>query len=869
MQGPLLITKLHVPPLRPDLVRRNHLTQQLDDSQRRKQHLILVSAPAGFGKTTLIIDWLANKDASQIGWLSLDEQDNDPGHFLNLLVAALQQHHGAIGQVVQQALQLPQPPPLMNLMTALLNDMASCDHEMILVFDDLHLITHETIHQMLEFMIDHLPQTVTVVIVTREDPPLPLARWRVRHQLMEIREHDLRFTADETAAFFQNTIKLMLSDESLDILITQTEGWAAGLQLAGLALQGGHVDPATFLTAFSGSDRYVADYLMAEVLQHLPADLQDFLKQTALLNRLTAPLCDAMTGRSDSQAVLEQLEASNLFLVALDHQRAWYRYYRLFAEFLRGRLSAAEQRELHLKALNWYESNGYLDQAFQHALAAAAYDHAERLILQTAETLLHSGGIHTLANHLAALPEERLHARADLAIYSGLTSIFTGRLATAEAYAQAAAERLPAAPDFAGRFALLQAFIALARRDDPAVITFAAEALQSLHQTNWRVMALWLLAEAHERTGNISAAIEALTEARQIGYAQPTLMFSILIDAFLAKTLNEYGQLQEAITLGEEALARYVGPTGEPPPIAALIFSRMALLMLEVNRLDEAQYYHAQFEALASLLYMDELDHLSQGILARLLAASGDDDAALEILRKLRRDPARDALSDRGWLTADEMSLQLQQGNIAYVQQWAEQTNWSPNDPLQYLELEEYLVYVHYLVLANYTDEAETWLARLHEFTDMHGLNRQHIEVCIMQALAATRAGDARHYMTLALEAAASQGYIRVFLNYGDPALDLLSRLREHAPTFVDAVLNAARTFSSKIPAQPLIDPLSEREIEVLSLVAAGLANAEIADRLFISLGTVKRHINHIYNKLDVRNRTQAIIKAREIDLVD
>ena len=873
MESPLLVTKFQIAPLRPDLVLRSRLIEQLNDSKRRRQRLVLVSAPAGFGKTTLINEWISHHNAEQVVWLSLDEQDDDAGHFLSLLIAALQQIDENIGLAVQQALYLPQPPSIASLMTALVNDMTALVSEILLVFDDLHLIADERIHESIGFLIDHLPTTVMTIIITREDPPLPLARLRVRHQLLELREHDLRFTPEETEAFFQNTIRLGLSAESIQQLSTQTEGWVAGIQLAALALQSANINAETFLAAFSGSDRYVADYLMSEVLSHLPAELQEFLVQTSILDRLSAPLCDALTGRSDSQVVLAQLEASNLFLIPLDHHREWYRYYRLFGEFMRGRLDASEQHDLNVKALRWHERNNYPDQALQHALAAAEYEDAERLFLKTAEAMLHSGGISTLANRLDSLPDGYLRTSTPLSVYKGLLSVITGDLETAEEYAlviQQQAQLKQVHHETAGQFALLQAFIALARRDDHAGIAFVTEALKTLSQTTWRLMALWLVAEAHERTGNIRAAITALTEAQQIGFSRPIQMFTVIIDAFLASAFNEQGQLPVAIAICERALTRYVTHTGEPLTVAALVYARLALLMLEANRVEDAQRFYAQFQQLALPLFGDGLNSLLQGIHARILAASGETDLALGVLRSLNQSPDQAALSDSGWLVADEMNLRLRIGDVTPVRQWADQRSWKLANPVRYLGFEEQLAYVHYLVLADELDEAELWLERLQEFTAANALRRKQLAVSILRALAAARADDpkqTRRWLTLALETAAPQGYVGVFLEYGEPVLELLPRVRETFPAFVDAILNAARRHKP-IPSQALVDPLSDREIEVLRLVAAGLSNGEIAERLFITLGTVKRHINHIYGKLDVRTRTQALVKARELTLL-
>jgi LuxR family maltose regulon positive regulatory protein len=829
---------------------------------------VLVSAPAGFGKTTLITDWLARTENDQVVWLSLDEYDNDLAHFLNLLITALQQVDDRIGQVVLQTLNLPQPFQILDLVTVLINDIAACIDELTLIFDDLHLLTAPAVHEVLALLLEHLPQTVRVVVITREDPPLPLARLRTRHQLLEIREGDLRFTLTETTAFFQNTISLDLSAEALQILSTQTEGWVAGIQLAALALQDGRIDPDTFLATFSGSDRFVADYLLNEVLAQLPPKTQKFLKQTSILDRLSAPLCEAMTGQSDSQAVLEQLEAENLFLIPLDHQRQWFRYYRLFGEFLRGRLTLDERRKLHTSALLWFDANGYLRQALHHALQAGDYDTAERLILQTADEVMVSGSMTTLVHWLDALPPDRLQASIPLVVYRGLVAILTGQIATAQCYSQLALQKLEngvISAETQGQLALLQAFLALAQRDDTVGIAFANAALQSLENPASRIMTLWLIAEAHERMGNIRASIPILTEAQQIARTQPPRIFGVSIDAFLASALNEYGQLQEAIALCQAATAYYVGAGGGALPFAALVYGRLAMLLFEANRLEEAAQSFTKFEQLTARFVTKELGGLRQGMRARLLAATGKSGQALAIWQTLRNQPAQEVLSDRSWLLADEMNLRLCLGHLSGVRHWVEQGNWALDD-LSYLRFEEYLAYAHYLVLTDSITEASQLLTHLQGYAEANALHRKHMAVLILQAIAAERRGKvkcARERIIQAVEAAAPQGYVRVFLDYGEPMSRLLQRIRDVHSTFVDVILNAVQK-----PKAPLVDPLTERELEVLRLAADGLTNSEIADRLVIALGTVKQHINHIYSKLDVRTRTQAIIKGRELNLL-
>lgn len=872
MDSPLLVTKLYVPLPRANLVVRTRLIERLEMALEDRQRLMLIAAPAGFGKTTLVTGWIASRENRlPVAWLSLDEQDNDAVLFLHLLIAALQRVEPRIGVTVQHALYLPQPPPLSDLIVSLINDISTLQTRLLLIFDDLHLVTDASVHRVIEQLVERLPPAVLTLIMTREAPPLPLARMRARGQVLEIGQRDLRFTDDETTRFFQDTVQLDLPKPALVTLNARTEGWAAGIQMAALALLNGEGSPDGFLTKFSGRHRFVTDYLAEEVIRQQPQDIQLFLMQTAVLNRLSAPLCDALTGRTDSDAILNQLEASNLFLIALDDQREWFRYHRLFAEFLRSRASAHDLLSGHRAALTWFEFGGYPDQALHHALAADDFDSAERLILASAETLFHSGSITTLQHRIDALPAERVHASVSLAVYAGLTAALTGQLAKAAAYADSATDPVTVSQVervLLGQLSLLNTLIALAQRDDVTAIVHAREALEGLPESPWRLMALWLVAEAQERCGDISAAIGALAEAHHWAKQRSPQLIGVMIAAFLAAALHENGQSDAAAAVCEEAIARYVDDAGQPLPISALVHARLALLMLEQHRLEQAQQAHERAEALTKFLFMSELNDFIQGIGARILAARGDRTAALALLKAIVDTPEENRIADRSWLTADWVHLNLDATNLASIRAWAER--YPADAEPQYLLLEEQLAYTRWLIVTGNLDSAKTWLEKLHAYTLQSEMARRQVDCCVLLALASLRARDmaqARHWLKNGLAIAAPHYWVRALLLDDADLLALLASMRADQTDFIDAVLNAARNRGITTQSDDA-DALSERELEVLRLVGAGLSNAEIAERLFITLATVKRHINHIYSKLDVRTRTQALIRARERDLL-
>jgi LuxR family maltose regulon positive regulatory protein len=566
MSTPLLTTTLYIPPARPNLVPRPRLLRRLDEGLRLGHRLTLVSAPAGFGKTTLVTEWVCSL-SREVAWLSVDEEDNDPKRLFTYLIAALRQIGGEIGHAARSLLNAPQQPPAESIVTLLLNDLLAGSEEFILVLDDYHFIKARQVHDALAFLLDHQPPAMHLVLVTRHDPPLPLALLRARGQISEIRERDLRFTPEEASAFLRQTMGLSLTSEAVKALEARTEGWITGLQLAALALQEdpGSADAESFVAGFTGDDRYVMDYLIAEVLQRQPPAMREFLRQTAILDRLSASLCNAvvkikdwnleggkqpiaglrsLVSRPQSQAFLEYLDQANLFIVPLDNRRQWYRYHRLFAEFLRTTLDPEVEKSLHRRAARWYEDEGLLSRAIQHALAYASisedWNDAERLIRLAAEETVQKGGLLTLGNWLDALPEASVRAGGALAIYRAWVMALNGELSRAAEYTQAAEkclDRSKASAAERGKLLTLRSFIAVfGPQDYEAALDLAAGALQLLEedQVYWRVMALWAMAESQERTRNVTEAIATLREARRTGRLLAGQLFFAPAELFLA-----------------------------------------------------------------------------------------------------------------------------------------------------------------------------------------------------------------------------------------------------------------------------------------------------------------------------------------------
>ncbi len=528
MSPPILATKLYIPPPRPQVVHRLRLIERLDEGLYRK--LTLVSAPAGFGKTTLVSAWVADREWPA-AWLSLDAGDNDPARFLMYFVAALQTIAPTIGVGVLRVLQATQPPPIDSILTALLNEISAVADKFVLVLDDYHVIDARPVDTALTFLLEHLPPQMHLLITTREDPQLPLARLRARDQVTELRATDLRCTPAEAGGFLKEVMGLDLSPEDIDALVTRTEGWIAGLQLAALSMRG-RKDTTSFITSFTGSHHFVMDYLVEEVLQQQPEGLQTFLLRTSILDRLCGSLCDAVLGESSAsgQATLEHLEHANLFIVPLDNERRWYRYHHLFADLLRQRLhqraasSPGDVTELHRRASQWYEAHELELEAFQHAVAAHDVPRAERLIEGKGMPLQFRGAAIPILNWLASLPTMVLDARPVLWVTYASALLMMGQVIDVEQKAQAAeaalldAEQDDKTRDLIGRIASIRATLALTQHQADTLIAQSRRALAYLHPDNLpvRTAITWMLGYAYQLQGDRAAASQAYTEALSI-----------------------------------------------------------------------------------------------------------------------------------------------------------------------------------------------------------------------------------------------------------------------------------------------------------------------------------------------------------------
>jgi LuxR family maltose regulon positive regulatory protein len=893
MSGFVLATKLYIPQPRPDAIPRPRLVARLDQSLQRK--LTLISAAAGFGKTTLISEWAAIASnptpyaalRNPIAWLSLDEGDSDPARFLVHLVAALQTlrppaaGEAPIGQAIAGALHAPQLPPLEAILTPLLNDLAALPDHFMLVLDDYHLVDAAPVDRALAFLLEHGPPRMHVIIATREDPNLPLARLRARGQLTEIRAADLRFTPAEVAVFFNQAMGLQLTPAEITALETRTEGWAAGLQLAALSVQG-QADRSTFIHTFSGSHRYVLDYLVEEVLEQQPAHIQRFLLHTSILDRLCGPLCDAVLRdpATPGQETLEDLERANLFIIPLDNERDWYRYHHLFGELLRQRLAQQEGAaelvaELHTRGSIWYEAQGLDVEAFQHATAANDVARAARLVEGDGMPLLFRGAVMPVLDWLASLPTAVMDERPGLWVLYASAQLFVGRLPAVKETLLAAeaalrdAEPTPATDDLTGHIAAIRAAMAVARADGPTILAQSLRALDHLHADNLpvRTATIWTLGVAHDLQGNRVAASRAYAEA--IAGSQAIGHFIITIAALIG--LGGVQERENQLPLAVETYRGVLGLVGDAPlPVAAEAHLGLARICYEWNDLEAAEEYGQKSLQLARQLEETDRAIACELFLVRLALAQGNEAEA-------------DARLARAGQAVREETYAGQRPNVAaaQVQMLLRQAARRPgamDEAARLAAAHDLPVRQARVSLAQGDAPAAlALLERLHEEMTTRGWADEALKLTVLRALATQAQGAHEEAMNLladALAQGAPGGFIRLFIDEGTPMAELLARaaaqgiMPDYARQLLAALPSQETRPAAEASGQALIEPLSERELEVLALVAAGLSNAQISERLFLALSTVKGHNRNIFGKLGVRRRTEAVARARELGLV-
>ena len=904
MASPLLETKLHVPRRRRGLVARPRLLERL--SLQAESELTLVSAPAGFGKTTLLAEWLAAvaADGRPVAWLSLDKGDSDPVLFWTYLIGALQTAAEGVGERALSLLQSSQPP-IETVLATLLNDLSALPNDVVLVLDDYHVIDAGDVQEGMAFLVEHLPPQLHLVIASRADPALPLARLRGRGELVEIRAADLRFTTDEAAAYLNGVMGLVLTARDVTALEGRTEGWIAALQLAALSMQG-RDDVAAFIADFAGDDRYIVDYLAEEVLARQPEHVQHFLLQTSVLDRLTGPLCDAVTGQEGGKAKLAALERGNLFLVPLDDRRRWYRYHQLFADVLRARLLDGQPDdvpELNRRASAWYEQNGEPSEAIRHALAAGDVERAADLVELVIPDLRRSRQEATIRSWLEAIPDDVVRVRPVLAVgYIGAL-MSSGEFEGVEDRLQHVEGSLEHTGDHAstwtppagtvvvddgefqrlpGVIQMYHAALALVRGDGPATIDHAQRAIDRAAEQDHltRAGASALMGLALWGGGDLEAAHRAYSVCvegmRRTGHIADVLGCSIT----LADIRITQGRLSEALRTYEQALRLASNHDGTVLRGTADMYVGMSQIACERNDLPAATRHLLRAEELGEHTWLPQNPYRWRVAMARVREAEGDLDGALGLLDAALQVYMGDFAPNVRPIPALRARVLTAQGRVGEALTWAREQGLSAEDDLSYLREFEHITLARALLAlyraqraASSVQDAARLLQRLLQAAEAGERSGSVIEILVLQALTDHARGDvpgALAALERALILAEPEGYVRMFVGEGPPMASLLRRAAKQgiAPSYVRRLLAAVNESEDTPVRQGLIEPLSERELDVLRLLGTDLDGPDIARELTVSLNTMRTHTKSIYAKLGVNNRRAAVRRAAELGLL-
>jgi len=897
----ILATKLHIPPHRPQAVIRTRLIERLNQGLGRK--LTLVSAPAGFGKTTLLTEWIAGcqRPAS---WFSIDEGDNDPARFWSHLIAALRTLAPDVGAEGMTALQSNQPPRIESVLTSLLNEIESIVEDFILVLDDYHALVSQQIDSALTFLVERVPPHMHLVIATREDPNLPLARLRARGQLVEVRVQDLRFTISEASEFLDQTMGLHLSIEDVAALDNRTEGWVAGLQLAALSMQGLQ-DTADFIQSFSGTHRFVLDYLLEEVLQRQSEGIQTFLLQTSILDRMCGQLCDAVLVNPSisSQETLEHLERANLFIISLDNDRNWYRYHHLFAELLRSRLvrlSPDRVEELHRRASDWCALNDLPTEAVTHALAIEDWSRAADIIERFSDSWPMRGEIHILLRWLESFPSHIRLERPRLGLAYAWALFMANRLDRAEQFLNQLMPLVQTLPHLLGEVFTIRVMIAAHRDDLPAVMELSRHALAVVppEEVSPRSRILLSLGAAHDEIGgDIAAEKRIFREAYELGTAATpanavgNAPLPLTALAYLADIELLQGNLHEASRRYEQALELAEQWGGQSSIAYSLLHRGRGELLYEWNDLDGARHALQESIRIGELWKNRRLLVHSYGLLAKVMRARGQADDARAMVQRAEQITREHYSSppDLGSLAVGQIAFWTAQNDFEAIERWEQEHDsaWRSKigrvrDVLAIVLARARIARYHWKHDQYALSQARTLIEPALEQAQANGLLYNATRLNILRALALYAQRETVSAITVlkrALEPAETGNYVRSFLDIGEPMQEFLlwslesqSLSEPHLRSYVGTLLSTfgkGHWIESMRPGgQATTEPLSQRELEVLTLVARGLSNREIGERLFLALSTVKGHVRVIFDKLGVHRRTEALARARELGLL-
>lgn len=873
MEDNLLSTKLRVPRLKEDLIFRSHLIDRLNTnlvgSAGFNRKLTLISAPAGYGKSTLAIQWLSQLNLPA-AWLSLDENDNDLARFASYLGASITIIDTRVEIKLDGLIRSQQRPALVEFVTLFVNNIINLGQSCLLVLDDLQFITNQELHDFLSLFIDYQPLNLHLVIVSREDPALPISRLRANGELLEIRQADLSFSIEEVSKFIKSDAGLNLSEEEIRILTERTEGWAVGLQMAAISM-GQVVDVAEFIKSFSGSNRFILDYLFDEVLGRLDSDVQKFLLDTSILDNLCCSLCEAVTETNQCYGILRYIERANLFIISQDEQGVWYRYHTLFRDLLSHRLRITRpevEKSLHLRASNWFELNGYPFQAIQHAIRAEDWEHSSQLMLIESNQMLRNGEVSTLLGLFSRLPEPEIISRPELCLDYVWPLILIGQLEKAESLLKQVESLADQPPDFLGKVSAAYAYIARSRGDTEETIKYSQQALKNMpaDDDSTRSIIELNLGIACWHNGQLSESEEAFISSFQQARKSQNQYAEITSSFFLARIKASRGKLYEAY---QDYL-----PLLEIPaeiPILALAFLDAGILHYEWNNLDQFEYFLQRSIELSKRTRAGEFQIGGHTQLARILLyqnkkieATRELNKADHLIMEYQVGPhtlARNA--------ALHVEFALLEGDLPGAIKWLDKAGDRANAHNFYPFLG--LVRAKVLIAEGNLQQARLYLEKCIKNADKASWVYGKLAAQLQLVTIIEPSQAAFELLKSVILRVESQSFIQSFVEIGLPLLPLIrdAVCQGVAPEYAGKIMQAIESNRGiSTASNSLVEALSGREIEVLRLVAAGMTNRQIADHMIVSLGTVKTHVHHIYGKLDVLNRAQAIRRARELQLI-
>jgi LuxR family transcriptional regulator, maltose regulon positive regulatory protein len=894
MNSTLLKTKLYRPTIRPELIPRPYLMRRLDEGFKSK--LTVVSAPAGYGKTTLVSAWVSECKCP-VAWLSLDEEDNDPVRFLAYVITAMQTIEPSLGREMLHALQAAQPPYIINLLPALINQLDEIQPQFVLVLDDYQAISYSEIHKAITFLIDHQPPRMHLLLTTRVDPPLPLAKLRGRGHLTELRQADLSFSEEETIAFLKQGAGIELTPSDVNILVNRTEGWIAGLQMAALSMRN-KKEISSFIAGFGGSHEYVLDYFASEILNNLPEQARSFLLKTSFLSQLCGSLCDMVIGQAGSQQMLERLHEANLFVISLDDEHIWYRYHQLFADFLYKSLiqnDGLEISELHLRASQWFEQNELPHQAVEHAFMASDYPRAARLLEDVADYILGRGELIGLLKWIEKLPEDQMKAhlrlstiRAAIFVSTGLVQRAEEALQRIEVYLQSQALDAPTQNYVIGRVIAMRAMIAIQRGDVDNAKLKAQMALTNLtkgtrREASWRADTLIALGIANFALGDPTEARQNLAEAIEDAILANNPYTFLDVTTYILEVLWIQGHLKEAVETCQEGLKFIEKNNLNSAPMSGEVLLGYCFLLCERYELSQAEVFLKRGTELAHSGGITLVLAWAYYVKMRYLFASGDFLAAEAVAREAEQLPQISGLAL--WVVSGISALKvliwIRLGKLDEAEQHLQKRGIWTESKIRYSYQREYLSLAALLIAKGDLNNAGVMLDSINEWAEATKQYRTLIcaKVLYSMVYAAQKEMDkALQSMDYALALAEPEGYSLSIVELGDGIAPILYEAvlkRIHAE-FASRLLEGFKETHPPPIVRPnlqnkpteILTPLRPREIEVLKLVADGQTNKEIANKLHLSVRTVKFHMTSIFTKLGVDNRLNAVAKAKLLGIL-